>query len=712
MPTDTGLSAPSALAPLQAEGAAAAAPSPAPRPAGRHPGTVVAQRTARAALRSGALWGVVFGVYTAMQALAYVDSYPTQRSRDIMAQTFSSGGLNALMGPAHGLATVGGFTAWKSIGILSVVGAVWALLLSTKLLRGEEDAGRWELLVSGQTTRRHAAAQALGGLGAGLAALWAVTAACDVAVGQEHKVAIGAGPSLYFALCSVCAAAVFLAAGALCSQLAASRRQAAGYAGALLGVFYALRMVADSSHGLSWMSWLTPLGWIDRLQPLTDPHPAVLIPILALTLALAGLAVALAGRRDLGASVFPDRGHATAHTALLGNPLGLAVRLSRATTLAWLAAICALALLYGGVATEAVKSLASSPSSTQIVERLGGQATEMKSYLALVFLILTVLVAFVAANHVTAARREEATGRLEHLLVRPVSRTEWIGGRTGLATVTVVVAALAGGVFVWIGTMNQATGVGLRAMLGAALNGVPPVLLLLGVGMLALGVAPRLADFTVYAVLSWSFLVTFLGGFLNSNHWLLDTSLFHQMRPAPAVAPDWRSGSVMLALAAAAAGTGRVGAAAPGPGGRMSGDLGTSGSHDHLEAIDRDECVRHLQSRGVGRLGVVVGGRVGVFPVNYTLEGDSVVVRVRHDGALDEATRDAFVALQIDHADPLYHEGWSVLVQGRCRHVTDAWELAALARLPLLPWGGTDRDLFLRIPMEKVGGRHIHHRDV
>ena len=48
-----------------------------------------------------------------------------------------------------------------------LLGAVWGLLTSTRLLRGEEDGGRWELLLAGRTTRRRAAAQALAGLGAG-----------------------------------------------------------------------------------------------------------------------------------------------------------------------------------------------------------------------------------------------------------------------------------------------------------------------------------------------------------------------------------------------------------------------------------------------------------------------------------------------------------------------------------------------------------------
>jgi ABC-2 type transport system permease protein len=412
------------------------------------------------------------------------------------------------------------------------------------------------MMLAGLTTRRSATSQALGGLGAGLVALFGVTAAVTLAVGREHKVGIGVAPSLYFSLSLVCGAAIFMAAGALASQLAASRRQAAGYAGAALGLFYALRMIADSSHGFSWMSWLTPLGWIERLQPLTGPHPVVLLPIGVLTVVMGVGAVSLAGRRDLGAGVIPSGGHARSHTTLLGSTLGLAVRLSRATVLAWYAAICAFALLYGGVAKQAVKSLASSPSSRQIVERLGGRSAEMKSYLGIVFLLMTLLVAFVAANQVTAARREEASGRLEHLLVRPVSRIRWLGERSGLASVIVIVASLLAGTFVWIGTLSQETGVGLHAMLGAALNGVPPVLLLLGIGVLALGVVPRLASGAVYAVLSWSFLVTLLGGAVRSNHWFLDTSLFHQMQPAPAVAPDWHSGFVMIALGATAAAVG------------------------------------------------------------------------------------------------------------------------------------------------------------
>jgi hypothetical protein len=45
---------------------------------------------------------------------------------------------------------VAGYTVWKSFMFLIVVGSAWGLLTGTKLLRGEEDAGRWELLLAGR----------------------------------------------------------------------------------------------------------------------------------------------------------------------------------------------------------------------------------------------------------------------------------------------------------------------------------------------------------------------------------------------------------------------------------------------------------------------------------------------------------------------------------------------------------------------------------
>ena len=262
--------------------------------------------------------------------------------------------------------TVAGYTVWKSFMFLIIVGAVWGLLTGTRLLRGEEDAGRWELLLAGQTTRRRAAGQALAGLGAGLAVLWTLTAAITVVVGRTSKVHIAAGPALFFAVALVAAAALFLAAGALASQLAATRRQAAIYAGAALGVAYALRMVADSGTGLAWLRWTTPLGWVEELQPLTAARPLALAADRRARRRARRLGGVPGGRRDLGASILPDRTSAPARTRLLSGPAGLTVRLMRPVVLGWAAAIAAMALLMGFIAKQGGRV------ADELVERRAG----------------------------------------------------------------------------------------------------------------------------------------------------------------------------------------------------------------------------------------------------------------------------------------------------------------------------------------------------
>jgi ABC-2 type transport system permease protein len=239
----------------------------------------------------------------ASSAWGYASAYKTAAQRDRLAALFGSNtGLAAINGPAREIQTESGYAAWKSFMFLIIAGAVWGLLTGTKLLRGEEDAGRWELLLAGQTTRRTATGQALAGLGVGLGTLSVLAAVITVAVGQLPRVGIGAGPSLFFSVAMVTPAAMFLAVGALASQLAATRRQAAGYAGAVLGACYALRMVADSGSGLPWLRWTTPLGWAEELRPLTGSRPLALLPICGLVAGLGGLSVYLAGQRDLGAA--------------------------------------------------------------------------------------------------------------------------------------------------------------------------------------------------------------------------------------------------------------------------------------------------------------------------------------------------------------------------------------------------------------------------
>ena len=103
-------------------------------------------------------------------------------------------------------------------------------------MRGDEEAGRYEMLLAGQTTRRRAGGQAVAGLGAGLITLFVLTAIGTILTGQAATVGFTLGQSLYFSVTLTAGAATFIAIGALTSQLANTRRRAATMAGAIFGI--------------------------------------------------------------------------------------------------------------------------------------------------------------------------------------------------------------------------------------------------------------------------------------------------------------------------------------------------------------------------------------------------------------------------------------------------------------------------------------------
>ena len=524
----------------------------APVRAGGSPATVVAAFSRRKAVRSGILWGYIFGVAIASSEISYVKLYKTAAQRSALAATFgTSKATSALFGPATQLQTVSGFTAFKISMALMILGAIWGLLTSTRLLRGEEDAGRWDLLLCGQTTRRGATAQVIASLGAGLVALWAVTAIIAVASGLDSSVGIGVGPSLYFSLAMVATAAMFLAVGAVTSQLAATRRQAASFAATFLGASYGVRLIADAGVGLHGLVWASPLGWVEEVQPLTSPQPLALLPIAVFTAVLAVVAVRFAGARDAGASIVADRDHGEAHLKLLYGPSGLAIRSMRATVIGWWVAIGLSAFLYGLIAKSAGATVTGSVKG--VLSKLGSTGTGADAVLGACFLIEAILIGFIAAGQVTAARTEESEGMLDHFVVRPVSRSGWLGGRLIVALVVLVPSGVAAGVFGWLGAATEHTGLSFTSLLGAGINLVPPAIVILGIGVLTFGLRPRATSIVTYAVLGWSLLIVIVGGFGTVSHWVLDTSVFHHMASAPGMPANWTANGIMTAVGVTAA---------------------------------------------------------------------------------------------------------------------------------------------------------------
>jgi len=128
-----------------------------------------------------------------------------------------------------------------------------------------------------------------------------------------------------------------------------------------------------------------------------------------------------------------------------------------------------------------------------------------------------------------------------------------------------------------------------------------------------------------------------------------------------------------------------------------------------IEVLSVAECRQLLEQGSVGRVAITVGAVPAVLPVNYRVLDGDVVFRTAQGTKLDAAVRNAVVAFEVDQVDPLYHEGWSVLVVGVAREIPPGPERDRALALPLEPWAPGERTHVVRIATELISGRRISH---
>jgi ABC-2 type transport system permease protein len=345
-------------------------------------------------VRTAAIWGAVVAVYVYATAVGFdsLGASPSARraTLDVLA---SNVGLKALLGDSGRVDTVAGFIDWRVIGLMSIATAIWALMAATRWLRGEESAGRWELVLAGPITPRAATARTLTGLGSGVGALWVVAAAGTAIVARRDDVGVSPARAAFFATVIAFAPAVFLAVGAVASQLMATRARANSVGATVLGVAFMLRALGDAAPAAHWLVDVSPFGWIEQIHPLGDAHPLWLVPLAGLTAGLGWLAVALAARRDLGDSVIADRDTAPARIRMLSRPTLFAIRMARGSIAAWLGATAIAALLYGAFARSAGQVFADSSVIRKFAGTLAPTAAHLgeQTYAGIIFLLMTTL---------------------------------------------------------------------------------------------------------------------------------------------------------------------------------------------------------------------------------------------------------------------------------------------------------------------------------
>ncbi|MGB4779608.1 pyridoxamine 5'-phosphate oxidase family protein [Microbacterium sp.] len=126
---------------------------------------------------------------------------------------------------------------------------------------------------------------------------------------------------------------------------------------------------------------------------------------------------------------------------------------------------------------------------------------------------------------------------------------------------------------------------------------------------------------------------------------------------------------------------------------------------DAVRLLTDDECWDRLAEQELGRLVTHVGDVLDVFPVNYTVDNESIVFRTAEGSKLTELTINEQVLFEVDEYTDT--DAWSVVLRGTAQRLDTPEEVRAADELPLKPWIPTLKYNYVRIVASSLSGRDI-----
>lgn len=503
----------------------------------------VAALTARLTWRGVLAIAAALGGLMALEGLSFETAYPDEASRRALLLWSEDPGILIISGPATAVDTVGGFAMWDAGLYLVLILGAWALTAGTRVTRGDEESGRADAVHAGPVGPRAVLAVHLAVLLAGCLVIGGGVGLALALIGADPGSSVLAG----LAIAGYGATVVTMAA--LAAQVFGTRRAALAASGVILAAWILLRMAANSAERREWLSWLTPVGWNDRLEAFGGDHWAVLLLPLSATLVLVASAVVLRGIRDTGGGLVRVRASGVSRSWGLGGQIGFAWRLNLGVLLAWAAGIAAAGLVVGMMLPALDEFLESDTGFQDILALFGMTADDVVlGFIAMQSVLFGLVIAVYAAFRMGATRAEESSTRAEFLLTRPVRRWQWLGGHVVTLAASVVLLSAVSGTALWIGAVATDARATAADAFSAAANVLPAIAVFAGLAVLVFGALPRFTVPVAAGAVVVAYVVELVGPLLEWPEWVLDVSPFHHLDQVPADPADVPAALVMTGV--------------------------------------------------------------------------------------------------------------------------------------------------------------------
>ena len=127
-------------------------------------------------------------------------------------------------------------------------------------------------------------------------------------------------------------------------------------------------------------------------------------------------------------------------------------------------------------------------------------------------------------------------------------------------------------------------------------------------------------------------------------------------------------------------------------------------NHDTITELPLEECWELLRAHAMGRLAFHLADQVGIAPINYVVDKDTLLFRTAETSKLAGVVSVPDIAFEIDGESG--DTAWSVVVRGTA-NLLDERAAQRADDLALRPWVSFDKDYVVEITPTAVTGRRF-----
>lgn len=477
-------------------------------------------------------WIVLISVLSVTSFIAYDWIFPHTADRIALSMTIGSNpAFNLIFGEAHNLLSAEGFNTWRSLALGSLFAGLMTIFIVVRETRAKEDSGEAEIVAANVVGRNTQLAVAVVLAWMASILLGVVAASATILVGGNVT------DSIMLALAWTASGIIFSAVAAIACQLGSYARTANSIAVTFLGVCFLVRGYADASPDVDWLLWLTPFGWLQKIEPAGANAVWPLLFAAGATFILLVIAGLLSRRRDFGQGLLPSR-PGVPRAGLVRSLYGLALRLQGSSVISWTISFVVLGSVFGYLVSSLGSVFSRNAQIAHLLAAGSAPADQTFEFIGTLLQVLGIIAALYGVQVMMRIYNEEMSSRVAPLLAGATTRWKVFISHVAIAFIGPAIGLTLSACMIAFIATSKGASVNAWDIIRQALVELPAVWVLIGISVATIGARP-VVRFVSWMAIVVTFALTILGPLFNLWDWVLGISPLWHVPNVVDLNADW-----------------------------------------------------------------------------------------------------------------------------------------------------------------------------